>query len=317
MRSVKKYKIIVPVISVCVIIALLLTFRMSLAYLMDAERKDNIITIGKVDLELDEGSKYQGSSIVAAGDSVFKAPQLTNTGTEDEYVFLRIAVPVKDVTLLYEQDKKDNNNTVTNKEGTKIHTTDVDGHTITDGNGKAKEEIYRMIATGETGTAGNVNTVLGSDANMPKDAPCLDFGYNAGSNAANNEADGWVYLKRSLNQTLTVKNSNNDDVSETYDLYYFGYNRRLQYNRDQTEQAKTIPLFDQVQLKSFIDEELITGNQKANVDTYILVRAYAIQADSLDKGNAGDLNAIERDAYLTEAQLTNIFGIVERKAGEA
>ena len=102
MRSVKKYKIIVPVISVCVIIALLLTFRMSLAYLMDAERKDNIITIGKVDLELDEGSKYQDSSIVAAGDSVFKAPQLTNTGTEDEYVFLRIAVPVKDVTLLYE-----------------------------------------------------------------------------------------------------------------------------------------------------------------------------------------------------------------------
>ena len=73
-------------------------------------------------------------------------------------------------------------------------------------------------------------------------------------------------------------------------------------------------MFDQVQLKSFIDEEL---TQKENVDTYILVRAYAIQADSLDKGNAGDLNAIERDAYLTEAQLTNIFGIVERKAGEA
>ena len=309
MRSVKKYKIIVPVISVCVIIALLLTFRMSLAYLMDAERKDNIITIGKVDLELDEGSKYQDSSIVAAGDSVFKAPQLTNTGTEDEYVFLRIAVPVKDVTLLYEHG----DNTVGHTEGTKVHTTTVDG------NGKAKEEIYRMIATGETGTAGNVNTVLGSDANMPKDAPCLDFGYNAGSNAANNEADGWVYLKRSLNQTLTVKNSNNDDVSETYDLYYFGYNRRLQYNSDQTEKAKTIPLFDEVQLKSFIDEELIPAadTTKSNQETHILVLGYAIQADSLDKGNAGDLNNIARDAYLTEAQLTKIFGIVERKAGEA
>lgn len=309
MRSVKKYKIIVPVISVCVIIALLLTFRMSLAYLMDAERKDNIITIGKVDLKLDEGSKYQDGSIVAAGDSVFKAPQLTNTGTEDEYVFLRIAVPVKDVTLLYEQNTTENN--VTHKEGTKVHTTTVENHTIENGNGKAHEEIYRMIATGT-----NPQKVTATDE--PQNAPCLDFGYNAGhiknANDANDtNKDGWVYLKRELDKTID---------NEKYDLYYFGYNRRLQYNKDQTAQAKTIPLFDQVQLKSFIDEELITGNQKANVDTYILVRAYAIQADSLDKGgthtdNAGDLNNIARDAYLTEAQLTEIFGIVERKAGEA
>ena len=271
---------------------------------MDAERKDNIITIGKVDLELDEGSKYQDSSIVAAGDSVFKAPQLTNTGTEDEYVFLRIAVPVKDVTLLYEHGD--------HTEGTKVHTTTVTGHT-TDDKGKANEEIYRMIATGETGTAGNVNTVLGSNTNVPKDAPCLDFGYNAG----NNNTNGWVYLKRDLYRSITVKNAQNTDVDEYYDLYYFGYNRRLQYNKDQTAQAKTIPLFDQVQLKSFIDEELTQTAQKKNVDTYILVRAYAIQADSLDKGNAGDLNAIERDAYLKQVQLMEIFGIVERKAGEA
>ena len=312
MRSVKKYKIIVPVISVCVIIALLLTFRMSLAYLMDAERKDNIITIGKVDLELDEGSKYQDSSIVAAGDSVFKAPQLTNTGTEDEYVFLRIAVPVKEVTLLYEENipDPDNANTILHKEGTKVHTTTVNNHTILDGNGKAKEEIYRMIATGT-----NPQKVTATDE--PQNAPCLDFGYNAGHIKENDsdttpDTSGWVYLKRELNQSVT-----GEPDTDRYDLYYFGYNRRLQYNKDQTAQAKTIPLFDQVQLKSFIDEELITGNQKANVDTYILVRAYAIQADSLDKGNAGDLNAIERDAYLNQVQLMEIFGIVERKAGEA
>ena len=305
MRSVKKYKVIVPVVSVCVIIALLLTFRMSLAYLMDAERADNIITIGKVDLSLDEGSKYQDSSIVAAGDAVFKAPQLTNEGTEDEYVFLRIAVPVKNVTLLYEQNTTENN--VTHKEGTKIHTTTVTDHTKDD-KGKANEEIYRMIATGKTGTAGNVNTVLGSDTNMPKTAPCLDFGYNAG----NNNTNGWVYLKRDLYQSITVKNAQNTDVAEYYDLYYFGYNRRLQYNSDQTEKAKTIPLFDEVQLKSFIDEEI--PGTKTNAETHILVLGYAIQADSLDTGN---LNNIARDAYLTQAQLAEIFGIVERKAGEA
>ena len=317
MRSVKKYKVIVPVVSVCVIIALLLTFRMSLAYLMDAERKDNIITIGKVDLELDEGSKYQDSSIVAAGDSVFKAPQLTNTGTEDEYVFLRIAVPVKDVTLLYEEDIKGSGDVILHKEGMKIHTTTVNNHTIENGNGKAKEEIYRMIATGT-----NPAQVSAADNLEPKEAPCLDFGYNAGHiNAGTGDTipdtSGWVYLSRKLNQNVT-----GEPTTDKYDLYYFGYNRRLQYNRDQTQKAKTIPLFDQVQLKSFIDEELTQTAQKKNVDTYILVRAYAIQADSLDKGgthtdNTGDLNNIARDAYLTEAQLTKIFGIVERKAGEA
>jgi len=307
---VKKYKIIVPVISVCVIIALLLTFRMSLAYLMDAERKDNIITIGKVDLELDEGSKYQDNSIVAAGDSVFKAPQLTNTGTEDEYVFLRIAVPVKDVTLLYEEDIKGSGDVILHKEGTKVHTTTVDNHTILDGNGKAHEEIYRMIATGT-----NPQKVTATDE--PQNAPCLDFGYNAGhiknANDANDtNKDGWVYLKRELNKSIAGETG-------TYDLYYFGYNRRLQYNSDQTEKAKTIPLFDEVQLKSFIDEELIPAadTTKSNQETHILVLGYAIQADSLDKGNAGDLNAIERDAYLNQVQLTKIFGIVERKAGEA
>ena len=186
----------------------------------------------------------------------------------------------------------------------------MDNHTILDGNGKAHEEIYRMIATGT-----NPQKVTATDE--PQNAPCLDFGYNAGhiknANDANDtNKDGWVYLKRELNKSIAGETG-------TYDLYYFGYNRRLQYNSDQTEKAKTIPLFDEVQLKSFIDEELIPAadTTKSNQETHILVLGYAIQADSLDKGNAGDLNNIARDAYLTEAQLTNIFGIVERKAGEA
>ena len=118
-------------------------------------------------------------------------------------------------------------------------------------------------------------------------------------------------LKRELNQSVT-----GEPTTDKYDLYYFGYNRRLQYNSDQTEKAKTIPLFDEVQLKSFIDEELIPAadTTKSNQETHILVLGYAIQADSLD---TGVLNNIERNAYLTEAQLTKIFGIVERKAGEA
>lgn len=312
MRSVKKYKIIVPVVAVCLTIAVLLTVRMSLAYLMDAERKDNVITIGNVNLELtedkDKNNSYEDSQVVAAGDSIIKAPALTNTGTEDEYVFLRVAVPIKKVTLLYEATETvtQNETTVTHNEGTKVHTdaTLPENHEL--------EEIYRMIATGD-------NATQVTATNAPNTEPCLSFGYNVG----NTNTNGWIYLKRELNQELTftytdANGTKHSDGKDRFNVYYFGYNRRLQYNKDQTAQAKTVPLFDQVQLKSFIDEELIPTNaeSKSNQDTYILVRAYGIQADSLDTTGKGELDTIARDAYLTQAQLEKIFGIVERKAGE-
>ena len=340
MRSVKKYKVIVPVVAVCLTIAVLLTFRLSLAYLMDAEVKDNIITIGNVNLELtedkDSSHPYEDSKLVAAGDSIVKAPALTNTGTEDEYVFLRIAVPVKNVTLLYEKTEtitQEGVPTVTHKEGAKVSHTAEQSHYESDPNSDKKtyEEIYRMIATGESGTPATVADVLATTDTDPKNEPCLSFGYNVGKvtgttgggSVTTPGTQGWIYLKRELNQEIKIKNPAEPDneVTEHYNVYYFGYNRRLKYDRNQTVQDKTVPLFDRVQLKSFIDEELIPSayqsTNKSNQDTYILVRAYGIQADSLDRAVSGDdsLDKIPRDAYLTQTQLQEIFGIVERKAG--
>lgn len=341
MRSVKKYKIIVPVVAVCLTIAVLLTFRLSLAYLMDAEVKDNIITIGNVNLELtedeDSSHPYEDSKLVAAGDSIVKAPALTNTGTEDEYVFLRIAVPVKNVTLLYEKTEtitQEGVPTVTHKEGAKVSHTAEQSHYVSEptSDKKTYEEIYRMIATGESGTPATVADVLATTDTDPKNEPCLSFGYNVGKETVTTVEgesavttpgkQGWVYLKRELNQEIKIKNpaDSNAEVTKHYNVYYFGYNRRLKYDRNQTVQDKTVPLFDRVQLKSFIDEELIpSANQppnKSNQDTYILVRAYGIQADSLDRAvSDNDLDKIPRDAYLTQTQLQEIFGIVERKAG--
>ena len=342
MRSVKKYKVIVPVVAVCLTIAVLLTFRLSLAYLMDAEVKDNIITIGNVNLELtedkDSSHPYEDSKLVAAGDSIVKAPTLTNTGTEDEYVFLRIAVPVKNVTLLYEKTEtitQEGVPTVTHKEGAKVSHTAEQSHYVSDpDSGKTTyEEIYRMIATGESGTPATVADVLATTDTDPKNEPCLSFGYNVGKvtgttgegSVTTPGTQGWIYLKRELNKNLsftyTDANGNQKTKQEYFNVYYFGYNRRLKYDRNQTVQDKTVPLFDRVQLKSFIDEELIPSayqsTNKSNQDTYILVRAYGIQADSLDRAVSGDdsLDKIPRDAYLTQTQLQEIFGIVERKAG--
>lgn len=286
-----KKKIIISVAAVCVTIAVLLTFRMSIAYLIDAEVKDNIITIGNVHLEVSEES-YVDSSVVAAGGSVVKPPVVINTGTEDEYVFLKIAVPKQNVTLLYETDTvvdgttyKKGVPTVSNYEGENSQIK------------KNVDEIFKFIA--ETSQASRLTV---TDA--PKDVPWLDFSYNAGHiNAGEQDstpsAAGWVYLKR--------------DTKNDYNYYYFGYNTRLKYDSDQTEYQKTIPLFDRVQLKSFIDEELVSKdeNDKKDYASRIDVTAYGIQADSL---GVSDVDSLERNAYLTKTQLEEIFGIVERKS---
>ena len=107
MRIVKKTKtkIILAAAAVFTAIAVLLTFRFSLAYLTDYERADNVITIGNVNLELSEGEFTDDPSVpvVAAGGTPPKAPAISNTGVNDEYVFIRIGVPVRNVTLLYEE----------------------------------------------------------------------------------------------------------------------------------------------------------------------------------------------------------------------
>ena len=287
----KKKRIILPIAAACALVAVVLTFRISFSYLMDAERKDNVITIGNVDVELSEPS-YTDSSIVAAGDAPPKNPLLINKGTEDEYVFLRIAVPKKNVTLLYESDIEitENETTIKYPKGTP---------TVKNRNASGKpqasmDEIFRFIAEGDL-------TSKVTETTEPKSEPQLDFAYNAGHKAEENDSvadtEGWVYLYRKIG-------AEDDD----YNYYYFGYNKVLKY--DSNQETKT--LFDRVQLKSFIDEELVSGeNSKYDFPSLIKVKGYGVQSDSLE------INGLPgRNEILTKEQLEKIFGIVSRKAGE-
>ena len=273
----------------------------TVAYLTDMERGINIITIGNVQLELSEPSYTENSKVLSAGDSVVKNPILQNTGTKDEYVFIEVAVPKRNVTLLYEQDTTigEGNEAVTHKEGTPVATTQ-------------SEEIYKIIADGvENGaTVQNLvdNDELGTNPPVPNAKPQLDFSYNKGNNAGNEKKEGWIYLTRELDKTV-------NDL--TYDYYYFGYNKKLlrdtnKGKKDNNDQplppsvgSVTVPLFDRVQLKSFIDEEI--PNTKSNEETKILIKGYGIQADSL----GGALNNLSD--FLDKATLDKIFNIVKEK----
>ena len=285
----KKKRIILPIAAACALVAVVLTFRISFSYLMDAERKDNVITIGNVDVELSEPS-YTDSSIVAAGDAPPKNPLLINKGTEDEYVFLRVAVPKKNVTLLYESDIRENETTIKYPKGTPtVKNRDADGKPQA-----SMDEIFRFIAEGDL-------TSKVTETTEPKTEPQLDFAYNAGHK---NEGDGdkqpntegWVYLYRKIG-------AEGDD----YNYYYFGYNKVLKYDEKPSE---TKTLFDRVQLKSFIDAELVSKDGE-DFASLIKVKGYGVQSDSLG------INGLPgRNEILNEVQLKKIFGIVSRKAGE-
>ena len=274
----KKFKRLLPAAAVSVLLVILLIVGISSAYLWDMEYADNIVTIGKVALVLDEGS-YVDSSIVAAGQTLPKAPSITNTGNVDEYVFLSVAVPKKTVTLLYEDTVTGQNG---HRKGSKVY------------GDPREDEIFRMIAEG-----GNTAAIANND-NISK-----AFTYHAGTASVT----GWISLD-TLTEEKTI-----DGVK--YNVYYFGYNRRL-FAKDN---EKTETLFDMIQLKSFIDEEL-TDENRENVPVNVKLDSYAIQADKLgiDGLPEGGRQLDERpldEWLLSKQQLTEIFGIVMRKQATA
>ena len=292
----KKSKIIIIGSLALSLIIALFAFGATVSYLTDYERKDNVVTIGDVKIEIDEG-KYEDSSTVAAGSTLPKAPSIKNKGINDAYVFFRVAIPKKSVTLLYEQNVYDNNNILTYKEGTKY-----DGFPETNGS-----EIFKTIAEGKDTESVKYTGYNSSGTFLT--APSVIVGYNKGtydnSNNANSKA-GWVYLGSEQNKDIS---------GQKYDFYWFGYNKKLvptpsdaAANAVPPQNYWTTTLFDNIQLKSFIDEELITtGNKKEDVDVKVLVDAYGIQADNLDI----TLN----DGILTDDQVKSIFDIVQRKRG--
>lgn len=245
--------------------ALLLMVGLTSSYLTDVEVKDNIITIGKVDIELDEGG-FDTEKVydVVPGSRVVKAPKLVNTGTKDEFVFLRITVPKGKVTLLHE---------------TGVHKGTPDTAFTAE-----KQELFRILADDTDPFTENVRDKLGGlTANTLTEGTDSDFQYRSGSLSG----DGWVLI------SAAVKNN---DTTE-WDEYVFGYSRKL------LPDEETLKLFDEVQLKSFIDGEAVG-------ETDIGVYGYAIQADNLKPEGNIDFDKV----YFELDDLSAVYTIVKNKA---
>lgn len=69
-------------LSVIAVIALICLFRFTSAYFVDRETAVNIIKIGRISVELDEGN-YTPPENTLLGRIFDKAPKLKNNGTKD------------------------------------------------------------------------------------------------------------------------------------------------------------------------------------------------------------------------------------------
>ncbi len=256
----RKKSLILIIVGVATALMIFIVLEMTQAYLTDRDAVPNVITVGSVRLEISEGN-FTDHSVIAEGQKMEKAPQIINTGHNDEYVFFQIAVPKGNVTLLYESNVQDHN------EGTPVGEQSV-------------SELFKLLAsaTEERPT---------SDVSIDDNTQKIVFQYHNGDSTSDSKRAGWILL-------------NSNDTGDDYNYYVFGYNKKLIAGND-TATNTTIPLFDEIQLKSFIEEEMTGDGAGVKVD----VTAYGIQTDELGIDGLGD--------YLDETKLNAIWKILVGK----
>lgn len=269
-----KYKRIAIIIMSCVLAAAV-TVSMVMAYLMDSENTDNIFTLGNVDIVLTEPDYPEDteSRVMVPHSIVPKNPKITNVGQNDAFVFMKVTVPI------IEAEPVKDDNSLKNPFS-------FDGAVRIPGN--EKMEIFKFISddpiTARTETVPSVLTDE-SEKNLYLSSWYMldDFNYNK----------KWY---------LIDKTNNEDDTNS----YIFAYKSVLVSSDNVTDSYKiteTEPLFDKIQLKTFVEDEDYYGSVQE-----IKIESYAIQADELfgvTNFNTVELNKINPEIW----QLKRIYNI--------
>lgn len=101
MQPKNKKRTIFSIIAVCVLLAVF-AVSVTFSYLNDRKTADNVFTVGDVYLKIEEPNypEEESSRIMAAYSKVSKDPIIKNTGTNDEFVFMKVTVPLEEVTLI-------------------------------------------------------------------------------------------------------------------------------------------------------------------------------------------------------------------------
>ena len=246
----------------------------TLAYLTDNETHTNTFTVGEVKINLLEPSWDQAdrnsdgvpdtAEDMVPNQEILKDPYVENQGDNGSLVFLRVTVPVKDVTHIADNGLPAK---TWNTDGS-IASTYARGEDFTTLPHKPQELFFFKKASDAVQVhKNNFNTSASwkTDADNSYWIELTDqekFTYDLGGGS-----------------TKTDYNVANQIVGQR--VYVFGYNRVLNpRDTDSVDGAniydKTEPLFDKVQLKNILENE-VASTQLQNIK----VEALAIQADSV------------------------------------
>lgn len=267
-----KNKILISVLLAVFVISLFAA-GLTYSYLVDTETIDNIITIGKVSLEVKEDN-YTDNPYLDAQQIISKDPYIENNGNKDEYVFMEVWVPVENVTLLYETDTVINE--TLHKEGT-VRISDTDN------------ELFRIKTNPHT------NTPVEKGSDLPQKNWDVDFCFHK---AADVSTAGWYQMNVPPEYAEKKVTINEKEKTLKYHKYLFAYNTKL------SPKEKTVTLFDQIQLKSIIEEEF-TGEYKIDVI------GYGIQADLINTDGINNDTTV-----LTKEQCKSVYTIITNKRGD-
>lgn len=208
----------------------------TLAYLTDTETAVNTFTVGDVKVDMSEpsypGNESEDVKDLVPNEEVAKDPQVTNTGVNDAIVFMKVEVPVRDVTLV-------------NSDGTK-------------GTKEPTELFWFKDADDTQGTF------------------------------SNNWSDKWTDLSASKGKEGT------SDGSTT--TYVFAYSTPI------TKDEVTEPLFDKIQLKNIVENEVTPGEAQN-----VVITTYAIQSAEILNGDTDLTDLVE--GKLAQANLEAIYDI--------
>ena len=189
------------------------------AYFTDVEVKDNIITIGRIDLQLDEGDFPSDAVSVVSGSRQAKAPRLINTGTKEEFVFLKITVPKKNITLLDSLGMPDTQYSNTNPQQLFRFTANDDqqSETLPKQENKDIDFSYHYGSPNGEDDSVPVGWVLIESDDTNADDDEYVFGYN--KKLSPNETSGTC----TLFDAVQLKSFIDGEVSETVSIGVYGF----------------------------------------------------------------------------------------------
>ena len=224
----KSSKKLIASVMACTLVGTL-AFNGTLAYLTDTEGATNVVTVGKVQIDLEEpgypGNDSDDVKRVIPNQEIVKDPQVENTGNNAALIYLKVDIPQENFTEM-----------------------SLDG-TLGE---KKMQDLFALKG-------------LDGDWELVKTEP-----------------------------------STNADTQKTKTTYVYAYRKPLEKG------ATTSKLFDKVQMKNAIENDL-----SGNVED-IVITACAIQATNIP----GEDLTVGGDGYLNTTTLNNVYTIFVNQSGD-